>query len=76
MSDLICQIFPFQPSTSMYYISLSLVFGNMMINAEIQMTIQRSSVGQLTTIVPEIQTISRKIISIFLHRAISHLFFG
>ena len=48
MSDLICQIFPFQPSTSMYYISLSLVFGNMMINAKIQMTIQRSSVGQLT----------------------------
>ena len=45
-----------------------------MINTEIQRTIQRSSVGQLTTIVPEIQTISREIISFLLHHAISHLF--
>ena len=45
-----------------------------MIKTEIQRTIQRSSVGQLTTIVPEIQTISREIISFLLHHAISHLF--
>ena len=34
------------PGTSLYYISLSLWFGD--INTEIQMTIQRSSVGQST----------------------------